>query len=181
MIEVRLPPEIWARGQAVGRRRAKIKGQPRFDYSKTKGKRTAEETHTFGARGEAAFALALGLDWQGVVDGFTEIPDVEPNWEIRTTPSERLFKVSPHDDPRRLVAFVINDWGSPLYAVMGYVIAGWAQEHLPLRDLGKHGAPAHWVKPYDLSPINRGFHAGHGWMKDEEEQWVCAFCPERFT
>lgn len=177
VIEVQLPIELWQRGENVGLRRSRIKGSPRFEYSKTKGKRTAAETHTYGARGEAAFAYALGLDWAGVVDGFTEIPDVEPNWEIRTAPTNKLFKVSPSDSPARLVGFVLNEWGSAMYWIVGYIKASWAQENLPLIDLGRYGAPAHWVKEHFLTPINPGFHVGHGWMRGIDGRWACAFCP----
>lgn len=190
MIEVTLPPELWKRGEAVGRARAKVKGNPAFEYDEE----TSEENHIYGARGEAAFAHALGLEWKGPVDTFTLVPDVEPNWEVRTTNSTNKLKVrpaiiaktgKPGDDPSRLVVFVLNERGSPHYAVIGYIIAGGAQRDYPLRDTkDRRGrwrkAPVHWVRHYDLSPINPGFHAVHGWCKDDEGRWACAYCPEKW-
>lgn len=188
MIEVRLPIELWERGRVVGlarhKKSAERGGKPHFDYQR--GEPQSPETHVYGARGEAAFAHALGLDWAGPVDTHREVPDVLPNWEVRTSASPHNFKVDPTDKPWLLVAFVLNERGSPVYQIVGYIIAGWCQKNLSLFDKpDKHGkprgAPAYWPKEYDLCPINPGFHAVHGWMRDEEGRWVCAFCPEGRT
>jgi hypothetical protein len=185
MIELRLPIELWERGAAVGARRDEHsrlqRGKPAFGYED----RTSKETHIYGARGEAAFAYALGLDWAGVVDGFREIPDVLPNWEVRTADNPYNFKVAPDDKSSLLVGFVLNERNSPLYQIVGYVPARWAQQNLPLHDKpdrkGKpRGKPAHWVKEYSLTPINPGFHATHAWARDGEGRWACAYCPERW-
>ena len=186
MIEIQLPIEHWKRGEAVGLeryRRSKMrKGKPRWSYEP--GAMTGPETHVYGARGEAAFAFALGLDWKGPVDTFRVDPDVEPNWEVRTASNPYNFKVAPGDRPSLLVGFVLNDKGSPVYQIVGCIKADWAQRNLPLVDKpikGKyHNVPAHWPREHTLTPINPGFHATHSWLRDEQGQWACAYCPERF-
>lgn len=184
VIEITLPVELWQRGAAVGTRRheesKKHRGKPKFAYAE----RSSLDTHIYGARGEAAFAHALGLDWPGVVNGFREIPDIEPHWEIRTADSPYNLKVAPDDKPDLIVGFVLNERGSTTYQLLGSIRADWAQTNLPLLDKpDRHGrarnAPAHWVKEYSLTPINPGFHAVHGWARDKEGRWTCVYCPAR--
>lgn len=189
-LEVKLPVSLWDAGERVGLRR--------YERAKEKGSRDSfgqdsAENHVYGARGEAAAAYAMGLEWPHArsIDGYAEVADLLPNWEIRTCATAGGMKVrvpcSPTrhkycDQPERLVAFVFNDRGSPRYRMIGYVVADWAQRHRPLSDPGERKVPAHFVKMTDLAPFTEDFHAIHGWVRDPSSPsgWACAYCPVQY-
>lgn len=195
-----LPVELWEKGERVGRWRSENAARhgmkPHFAYEH---EGDSEINHIYGARGEAAFAVAMDMEWPATLQGFRVAPDVDPDWEVRTTPSTRGLKVSTNDPAHRLVAFVLNEKGSPSYHMVGFVMAGWAQKNVPLTDPGNRKKPAHFVHLSKLSPFTEDFHELHGWARAErywdhrapadmnEEHWVrpatgwaCLYCPTSF-
>lgn len=148
------PPEdgVLDLGRAVGLLRNQLsidRGQsPAFDPA------TTLAAHEMGACGEAVFCWFYGIRWAQTIDGYTEIPDVAPDIEIRTASSWRGLKVrnAKKDPPKRRVTFVLHKDGSEWWYVSGlWIVAGIAQQRYPLTDPGRRRAPAHFVPKAGLS------------------------------
>lgn len=166
-------------GRKVGLARfEQAKGDPRFAYDTTA--LSGQKTHIVGAQAELAFAASLGLKWPARVDTFRELPDVDPNWEVRWTPAgNRLVKVATDDDPGVLVATVTGT--PPVFDIIGYVVAGPIQQRYPARDLGNRGWKAHFAPLSVLAPIDDDFHELHGWSEWEPGVWLCFACGAEFV
>lgn len=140
-----------------------------------------EEKHQQGAMAELAFCRALGLEWPHTVNTFTEVPDVNPNWEVRflsAGPKWRGVKVLEKDDDDRLVAWVTGK--IPRFEVMGYFRAGGAKGH-PEWWLPKKVAPLWLVPESRMIPINPGFHDICPMGKDDWDMFFCVVCGRRST
>lgn len=134
-----------------------------------------ERDHQDGAGGELAFCRALGLKWPATVNTFTAVPDVSPNWEVRTLRKLPGVKVVDTDPDDRLVAWVRGKL--PRYEIMGYIIAGGAKQHGEWRkDPGKRKRPIWLVPENRMVPIDPGFHALCGYAVDDWGLFSCAFC-----
>lgn len=171
MIRVTLSARDMARAREVGIERVRSVGtaSPKFSYESTG--RSAEDTHAIGAQAELAFCVATGLPWPATVNGFREVPDVEPNWEVRFSPGR--VKVATNDPPERLVAHVSGE--PPSFEIYGFIVAGWVQRNVPATDPGSRGRLAHFVSPNLLAPIDPGFHDVCAW-ENAIGGWRCAFC-----
>jgi len=187
--ELVLPVEHWNEGKRIGL--ARYERAKRLGLRDSFGQDSAQN-HVYGACGEAAFALSMGIPWphDRSIDGFVEVADVLPNWEVRTCASTGGMKVRRAcgdgirycDPPGRIVAFVLNSHGSPSYKMVGHVVAGWAQLNRQLSDPNNRGRPAHFVKMIDLALFAPNFHEHHGWLRDPQSPsgWGCAYCPTNF-
>lgn len=133
------------------------------------------EDQIVGAEGELAFCKAAGLEWPAFVDTFTKVPDVMPNWEVRTSRRMRACKVATTDPPDRLVVAVLKK-SDATFEVHGYIRAGGAQAHYPAVDKGNRGKPAHFVPLDRLVPIDPGFHDLCAYAEDPEWGWACVHC-----
>lgn len=170
MIPIYLDPsdQGWALDIAHQRWR-KGEGRPRYPGA-------TEAHHQVGAMAELAFCRALKVEWPHTVDGFKEIPDVNPNWEVRylkDQPGWRGVKVLENDDDDRLVAWVTGKL--PRFEVMGYIRAGGVKQH-PEWWRPKKVAPLWLVPESRMIPINADFHALCAWARDDWGMWSCAYC-----
>lgn len=139
-----------------------------------------EKDHQDGAGGELAFCRALKIPWQATINTFTEVPDVLPNWEIRTLRTMPGVKVVDTDPDDRLVTWVKGQL--PRYEVMGYIRAGGAKAHPEWhKDPGKRKRPIWLVPPSRMIPINPDFHRLCAWAQDDWGLWSCAFCGKEST
>lgn len=169
-IHLRPPDQQWA--TEIGQRRwassQRRKSKARFAGAK-------EQDHIDGAGGELAFARALGLPWPATVDVYKAVPDVFPNWEVRTFRRMRGIKVAPEDPDDALVVWVAGKL--PDYQIMGYIRAGGAKTHPEwYQDPGGRGRAIFLVPPHRIIEINPGFHSLCAYLLDEWGQWSCAHC-----
>lgn len=102
-----------------------------------------------GAVGELGFCRVFGLFWPARV-GTPDLPDVDPNIEVRYTelPSGKL-KIK-QSDPDDWWAYLITG-PMPTLTVRGGIKIGTAKRHPEwIADPGGLGAPAWWVPPEAL-------------------------------
>lgn len=186
MIPVVLSSREMAEGRSLGMervRRSVERGElPQFPYT---GEESAARQHILGARGEAAFCKALGLDWVMSVDNFADdwipggvVPGIDqpPFWQVRTSPNPNRVKVTPRDHPEAMVVHVQGDHGSPQFRVHGYIMAGWAQARVPALDEGGRGRPAHFVPIAKIVPMDPDWHAACRWGNAVDGVWRCSVC-----
>lgn len=143
-------------GEVAGEllKRVKKVGLARYAESVREGRRDrfgedSLRSHIRGAMGEAAFCQATGREWEGLIGTF-ELPDVKPDFEIKTCKPGKNMHVkitSPLD--RR---FVLVELDGSKYMVIGW-LPGAKVRDFPVTDPGDRKAPC-WTVPQDslLSP-----------------------------
>lgn len=180
-------------GLARVRELQKMRSDPRFPY---KAGASAEHQHVLGAVGEFAFCKGLGLVWPKRVNTFRTSPDVDPDWEVRTSPNGSMLKVATDDPPHYRVGQVTGEHGGLVYDIGGWCRVDWARKQIPAKDLGNYGRPAHFVPSALLSPIEEtpeyrralgkvSSHV-HSWWKEEQvhgpsRNWSCTVCHQAFV
>lgn len=135
----------WADAIAGNRLEEAIRagGRDRLGYNSLR-------SHELGARGELAFCRLLGIEWPARVNTFHALPDVDPDYEIRTA-VKRYLKIRPAETAGDLAArrFVLVTADGAWHTVWGYVYGAEAYG-APVSDPGGLGKPAHFLRPADI-------------------------------
>lgn len=134
------------------------------------------ENHRLGARGELAFCVFMGIEWTPDAWAFHDLPDVPPDFEIRTARALRLgLKIRKDeaalDSRSRQRRFVLLTPAPKRYRNAylpngaSFVIHGFARGYeaygTPTSDPGGRGRPAHFLDvealhslPFDMEHTN---------------------------
>jgi hypothetical protein len=138
----------WAKDVA-DLRNTKPKGPPRFGYAGDYDNPT--NRHFQGCCGEQALCEILGVPWPARVDTYRELPDVDPDWEVRWSSGPRL-KVTSRDNLFYRAVLVMGN--PPVMKVVGWMRVATALSHYPVTDPGDRKSPATFVPAADLNPFD---------------------------
>jgi hypothetical protein len=99
-----------------------------------------------GACGEMAVCKALGKFWSPSVNTFHDVPDIDPNIEVRTTDRENGSLIVRDNDPEDRWYFLVTGV-PPLMRVVGAIRGGDAKRDEWVRD--PHGHRPAWFVPQE--------------------------------
>ncbi len=117
-----------------------------------------------GAFAEAAFCHLIDVPWSRSVNTFHNVPDVEPDWEIRSTHEDGHCLLLRDNDPpeRRYVLAVVNRLADhPTVKFVGAITGTEGRKRGIERDPGGK-RPAWFVDPWRLIPVE-------DWFEQDEE------------
>ena len=104
-----------------------------------------------GAGGEAAFAKYFNLNWPAGVNTYKKLPDILPDFEIKTTPhADGHLIVEDGDPPDRRYVLVCGTM--PDYVLVGWMGGADVKQPKYLR-LHERCGPTFWVPQIDLRGI----------------------------
>lgn len=142
---------LWGKRVGIDRSHKSKNRKPSFAYEPGFGPNTQ---HILGARGELAFCRLMGLEWPARVNTFRDKPDVDPDWEVRTSPIASVVKVDVRDPEGYRVVQVVSDHGSDAFTITGFILVRTAlQMDRFLDDPGNRGKAAYFIPRNLLVPI----------------------------
>ena len=140
--------------------------EPSFAYADKEDER---RNHILGSMGECAFCKVMGLVWPKRVNTFRSLPDVDPYWEVRTSPNPAYLKVRPNDDPDQFAVQVVGEHGGRVFTVVGFIYIREAFSY-PKRDPGNRNRPAHFIPTANVTRIEELLPAKPEPAQEEKEE-----------
>jgi hypothetical protein len=105
-----------------------------------------------GAEGECAFAKLAGLYWRMSVNAKKDEPDVDPDFQVRTSePHDRSLIIRPDDPQHFRYALVTGCCGE--FQVHGWIFGMYARRDEWFEDRGGRGKPVWWVPKSALTEV----------------------------
>jgi hypothetical protein len=163
MIEIRLTPEQVAQADAGAINQSEVsRAAGRRDRVVNQTKYAGDagvRKHKIGARGEAAVAAYVAVEWSAQNDTFGSVPDVREahnGFDVRTRASFRFgWPVRPSDrhDERILVCCDLPDLDDNLVLLQGWTVIGEVKTH-PEWLASPGGGSQAWFVPLEaLNPM----------------------------
>lgn len=109
--------------------------------------------HINGAQGECAAARSLGAYWPMTINAPKALPDLLPDWQVRTRLNHEhdlIVRDDDSDDQR----FVLVTGSGPEFMVHGWLLGRDAKRDEWRKDRGGRGAPCFWVPQSALRPLS---------------------------
>ena len=108
--------------------------------------------HINGAQGECAAARALGAYWPMTINAAKALPDLLPDWQVRTRVKHEHDLIVRDDDADEQ-RFVLVTGTFPDFVVHGWILGRDAKRPEWREDRGERSAPCYWVPQDALHPL----------------------------
>ena len=105
-----------------------------------------------GAQGEFAAAKALNVFWAASLAYDKSLPDLFPDWQIRTL-ANHGYDLIVRDDDIDDHKYVLLTGTGPEFQIHGWIYAKDAKRKEWFKDRGGRGSPCYWVPQSELKPI----------------------------